>query len=106
MTYEETIELEENIKIKNEANEIYEMFLQNVRLEPKKYKGEGRFVYAQDAHNVTYITLKDDRFILECRFLHESYDVEITPTSIFNGLKNKYRGIDHLKAYVMKTAPR
>jgi hypothetical protein len=100
MTYEETIELEENIKLKNEANEIYEMFLQNIKLEPKKYKGEGRFVFSQDSHNTTYITLKNEKFVLECRFLHESYDVEITPASIFSGLKKKYRGVDHLKAYV------
>ena len=104
MTYEETIELEENIKLKNEANEIYEMFLQNIKLEPKKYKGEGRFVFSQDSHNTTYITLKNEKFVLECRFLHESYDVEITPSSIFNGLKKKYRGIEHLKAYVWSAA--
>jgi len=100
MTYEETIELEENIKLKNEANEIYEMFLLNVILEPKKYKSNGRFVFWEDSHNTTFIALKNDKFVLECRFLHESYDVEITPASIFSGLKNKYRGIDHLKAYV------
>lgn len=100
MTYEETIELEENIKLKNEANDIYKMFLQNIKLEPKKYKGEGRFVLSQDNHNTTYITLKNENFVLECRFLHETYVVVITPSSIFSGLKNKYRGIDHLKAYV------
>ena len=100
MTYEETIELEQNVKLKNEAESIYKKFLKNVKLEPKKYQGNGRFLFWADEHNKIYITLKNDIFVLECRFLNENYDVEITPTFIFNGLKNKYRGIDHLKAYV------
>lgn len=99
LTYEKTIELEENIKIKNQADKIYADFLKNIKLEPKNYKGNGRFLYWSDQYNQTYISLVDDKFVLQCRFLHESYDVEITPSSIFNALKNKYRGADHLYAY-------
>lgn len=100
MTYEETIELEENVKLKNKADEIYQKFLKNVKLEPKKYQGEGRFIFWQDSHNTTYIRLNDDKFILECEFLHESYNVIITPEYIFNCLKRKDRGVEHLESYV------
>lgn len=99
LTYEQTIELQDNIKIKDQANKIYADFLKNIKLEPKKYKGEGRFLYWSDQHNQTYISLVEDKFILQCRFLHESYNLEITPPAIFNALKNKYRGVEHLRAY-------
>ena len=102
MTYEETIELEENIKIKNKANEIYANFLKNIKLGVSQYKGAGRFVLWADSHNATYVTLKDDVFWLNCRFLHETYDMEITPSSIFSKLKSKSRVVEHLESIVPK----
>jgi hypothetical protein len=100
LTYEQTIELEANIKLKNKADEIYEKFKRNIKLEVAKYCGEGRFIIAADSHNTTYIRLVNDEFVLECRFLHETYDVTITPPRIFTALKAKYRGVEHLEAYV------
>lgn len=100
MTYEEIIELEENIQLKNKANEIYEKFCKNIKLEVSKYKGDGRFLHWSDSHNSTYFTVQGDKIYYECRFLHESYDVECTPNGIFSGLKREYRGIDHLESAV------
>lgn len=100
MTYEETKELEANIKIKNEAEETYNKFFNNIKLDPKAYKGEGRFVFWKDEHNAIYIRLKDDYFIFECRFLHESYNVIVTPDNLFWCIKNNYRGYEHLKSAV------
>ena len=100
MNYEETIELEENIKLKNKAEEIYKQFQKNIRLEVSSYKGDGRFLFWSDEHNQTYFKVEGDKIIFECRFLHEKYDVEVSLSGIFSALKNKYRGLDHLKATV------
>ena len=102
MTYLETIELEENIKIKNEADIIYQNFLKNVKLEPKNYKGDGKFLFKSDEHNQTYFTIINDKFVYQCRFLHETYDVLVTPSGIFDALKEKYRGVEHLSFDVIK----
>ena len=100
MDYNETIELEKNIKLKNKADKIYSDFMENVTLKTKSYCKNGRFIVWRDSHNTKYIRLENDVFYFECRFLHESYDMEITPPSIFNHLKNDYRGIDHLMAHL------
>lgn len=100
LTYEQTIELELNIKIKNEADAIYQNFLRNVKLEAKNYKGEGKFLFWSDEHNQTYFTIKNEKFYFQCRFLHESYDVEVTPSGIFSALKKEYRGVSHLSSAV------
>ena len=68
MTYEETIELEENVKLKSEAEEIYKKFLKNVTFSPDKYKGDGKFRHWADSHNSTYFVLDDDAFIYVCNF--------------------------------------
>lgn len=96
MTYEETIEYEKNIKLVKKAEEIYNQFLKNVKLDVDNYKGDNRFLFWSDNHNATYFKIKDNNFYFECRFLHETYNVLITPEGIFNGLKKNYRGIDHL----------
>ena len=100
LTYEQTIELEANIKIKNEAEIIYQNFLKNVKLEAKNYKGEGKFLFWSDEHNQTYFTIKNEKFVFQCRFLNETYDVEVTPSGIFNALKKEYRGVSHLSSAV------
>lgn len=100
MTYEETIELEKNIVIKNIADEIYKNFLKNVKLDVGKHKGGGKFVHWSDSHNQTYFILDGDDFTFVCNFLHENYSIKVNPTSIFTAIKQKYRGVDHLKSAV------
>ena len=100
MTYEQTIELEQNIKLKNEADALYSKFLKNVKLEPSQYKGNGKFIFWYDEHNATYFQIRDDKFFFICAFLHENYTVEVTPSGIFTALKSKYRGVDHFASAV------
>ncbi len=100
MTYEQTIELEENIKLKNLANSVYQNFLKNVKLDPSKHKGNGKFEFWSDQYNATYFQVVGDRFVFICEFLHENYEVPVTPSGIFNALKMKYRGVDHLVSAV------
>ena len=102
INYEQTIDLEKSIKIKNEAETIYQNFLKNVKLEVKNYKGEGRFLFWRDQHNAIYFKIKDEIFYFECRFLNETYDVEVTPSGIFDALKKEDRGVLHLSAAVRK----
>lgn len=101
LTYEQVVELEDNIKLKNKAKKIMNDFYDNVKLNIKDYQGEGRFRFWHDQHNDIYIDLKDDKFYFRCRFLHESYDVEITFNGIFQALKNKNRGVEHLESNVV-----
>lgn len=96
MTYEQTVELEKNIKIKNEANSIYAKFLKNIKLEVKNYYGENKWLFWADEHNATYFVVRNDKFHYVCKFLHESYDIEVTPQGIFSALKNERSGVNHL----------
>lgn len=97
LTYEQTIELEENIKLKNQADKIYADFVKHVKLDMGRYKN-GRFTIWADSHNVIYIKLNGETFTFICEFLHENYQVDITPAGIFRALKNKSRGVDHLES--------
>lgn len=100
LTYEQTVELEKNIKIKNEANSIYANFLKNIKLEVKNYKGENSWQFWRDEHNATYFVIRNDTFYFVCKFLHETYDIEVTPSGIFAALKNERSGINHLVSAV------
>lgn len=100
LTYEQTIELEQNIKLKNEAETLYANFLKNIKLEPSKYKGDGIFSHWKDEYNETYFKIKENKFYFVCAFLHEDYTVEVTPSGIFSALQKKYRGVDHFTTAV------
>ncbi len=103
MNYEETIELENNIQVKNKAKDLYNKFLRNVKLDVGKYK-DGRFCVWSDSHNAEYLKINgSDRFVFQCRFLHESYDLIVHPSYIFNAIKNKHRVIDHFESFVNKS---
>ncbi len=99
MDYKETVELEKNIEIKNKADFLYKEFHSKVCLNVKDYK-DGRFKFWSDCHNASYIKIIDNTFVVQYRFLHESYDVPIDKGSLFELIKNKYRGIEHLEAYL------
>lgn len=101
LSYEETIELEKNISVKNEAEKIYSDFLKNIKLSPANYK-KGQFLFWSDQYNEIYFTLMDEEFVFQCRFLHESYDVKVTPSGIFDALKRNYKGVEHLRSVVSK----
>lgn len=102
LTYEQTIELEENIKIKKKAETIYSNFLKNIKLSPADYRSKG-FMFWHDSHNSAFFTIdKDGHFNLECVFLHERYSVLVTPSGIFDALKLKYKGVEHLEYFVNK----
>jgi hypothetical protein len=106
LNYEATIELEANIKIKNQAETIYQDFLNNVKLDVKKYKKNGAFEHWSDSHNATYFYIKDEKFYYECKFLHEHYVVEVTPSGIFDAIKKSYRGVSHLESAVRAVTPK
>lgn len=96
LTYEQVIEMEENIRLKNKAEEICTNFMKNVKLDLTTFK-DGRFIIWSDSHNAKYLRIDGDKFVYECRFLHEKYNVEVTPSAIFSALKKKYRGVEHLE---------
>ena len=102
MNYEQTVELEKNVKIKDQANEIYNSFLNNIKLNANDYVGENKFKLWSDSHNSTFVVIIDSGFRVEFRFLHEAYNIDITPQSIFDRIKSNYRGIDHLRALIIK----
>ena len=96
LTYEQAIEMEENIRLKNKAEEIYNNFIKNVKLDLSTFN-DGKFRIWYDSHNAKYLEISDNKFIYQCRFLHETYNVEVTPSAIFSALKDKYRGVEHLE---------
>jgi len=100
MNYEETKELEQNVKMRKKADELYNLFMKNIKLTPDMYKGEGLFLLDYDGHNYTSVVLKNDTFYLQLDFLHENYNLAITPSDIFNYIKEDYKGVGHLEAIV------
>jgi len=100
MNYDETVELEENIKIKNKAIEIYDTFMRNVKLDASKYKGNHKFELWSDQYNEILVVVKDGYFEFECNYLHETYRVAIKKDSIFDAIKKDSRVIGHLKATI------
>ena len=100
MTYEETIELEENVAIKNKADILYRDFINHIKLSVDNHVGEGRFIVWKDEHNAMYVSIKNKDFVFECRFLHETYNVLVNPSGLFNAIKMKDRGVDHLQSHI------
>lgn len=101
LSYEETIELEKNIKIKNEADAVFADFMRSFTLNVSSYNSKrGMFEIWNDSNNAAYIELKDGVFYYRARFLHESYDVTIKPSSLFEYIKGEYRGYGHFKSAV------
>lgn len=101
MTYEETMELEENVKIKNKADDIYKRFNKFVVLYADKFDHENnRFTISKDSNNATYLSIGGVCFTYQCRFLHENYNCDITPSAIFGYIKKDCRGFVHLEAMI------
>jgi hypothetical protein len=97
MTYEQTIELERNIKVKNKAREIVAGFKKNISLDLTKKNGL-RFTIWSDSYNAEYVEVSDNRILFICDFLHEQYSVSVDESTVFSDILSKYRGIDHLAA--------
>ena len=97
MDYKMTRELEENIKIKNKAEEIVENFLAKVKLSLDKYNN-GKFELWSDQHNAEYIHIKDGVIEWEGDFLNNKYSIVITPDCIFSAIKNKNGAVGHIAA--------
>lgn len=100
LDFEQTVELEKNVKIKNQAIEICENFKKNITLSASSYEGDNRFKNWSDSHNSTYIIVERDHFVYECKFLHEYYKLKVTPEAVFGYIKNNTRGLNHLVALV------
>lgn len=98
MNYQETVELEKNIKIKNKAQEIVKGFKKNVVLNLCEKDGL-RFKIWSDSHNAVYVDINEKYIICVCEFLHESYSVPINESSVFTGIVENYRGINHVAGY-------
>ena len=99
MTYEETVELEKNVKIKDEAEKICRDFRNNVVLRVKDYDGAGRFKIWSDSSNAVYVRVADEGLEFQGRFLHNNYDVMVNPASVFSAIKNGSRVIGHLESH-------
>lgn len=95
MTYEETIELELNVKIKNKAQEIYKGFVDNTSLSLKDYKN-GRFKLWCDSNNAKYLDLKSSDPVLILDYINNNHRITVTPSSIFSAIKSMDRFVTHL----------
>lgn len=101
LNYEQTVELERNVSIKNRADALYADFCRYFSVKVKDFK-EFRFEVWSDSHNATYLKVDSDGFIFQCRFLHETYDVRVTPSALFGYIKSGYRGLGHFESEVSK----
>ena len=102
MKYKETLELQENVKIMNEAYDIYNDFMKNISVLLSNYQGNNKFLLWKDSHNSKYIVVHDKRLEYVCDFLHEQYSIMLTKDKIFDAIKANYRGVEHLKADSMR----
>lgn len=101
MNYEETIELEKNIKIKNEADELYHRFCKSVKLSVSK-RHENELEDWSDSHNRTFYRVTKEGISYHCRFLHEAYNVAISPSALFTYIKNDYMGLGHFRSSIVR----
>lgn len=95
MTYEQTVELERNVKIKDKAKEIVDGFKKRVTLHLNKRNGL-RFTLWSDSHNATYLDISEDHMRFVCDFLHEKYSIRVDESSVFDGISNGDRVVNHL----------
>lgn len=103
MGYEETKELERNVEISKKAEKICADFKANISLSMKGYIGNGLFVIWSDSHNKIRVDVSGASPVFQCRFLHESYDIRVSPDDVFEAIKKGCRGVDHLRAYTRKS---
>ena len=98
MNYSETVELEKNVKIKDQAEKICLDFRKNVTLKISDYQGNGLFVLWSDSHNKIFVNVEGEHPVFICKFLHEDYTLTVSPDSVFKAIRDGYRGVDHLVA--------
>lgn len=98
MTYEQTCQLERNIKIKNKAKEIVKGFKEKVVLNLKTKKGL-RFTIRSDSHNATYVEIDEKKIVFICDFLHENYYIIVDKSHVFDCIQRGDRVINHLAAH-------
>ena len=73
MTYEETVELEKNVKVKDEADRIYKEFMAKANLKPASYSN-GKFKVWSDCHNAEYIKINSaGNFVYIGDYLNNKY---------------------------------
>lgn len=101
LSLEQTIELEKAIEIKKKAIGLYEDFFKYFKIDLANFK-DGKFIIWSDSNNKTQLAILGDRIVYQCRFLHETYNVEISPEVIFEKIKEKYRGIEHLESEISR----
>lgn len=107
MTYEETIELEQNVKFKNQADVLYSNFVKHAKFNLSDWDfSKNRYKIRSEEHNSAYIHFGKTSLTYQGRFLHNTYDLTITPSAIFSYLKADYEdknnrnGFGHLKSYI------
>ena len=98
MTYDKVVELERNIKIKNKAKELVEGFKRNVVLNLRQKNGL-KFKIWSDEHNATYVEVDEKIILFICSFLHEHYSINVSEGSVYSGISNGDKVIDHLSSY-------
>lgn len=99
MNYKETIELEKNIKIKDQADRLYSDFMRYGILQLNKFS-EGKFILWQDTHNKSFIIIENNKIKYCCEFINNSYEIIISPAYIFEAIKREDRGLAHLKSRI------
>lgn len=99
LSLEMTEELERAIEIKKQVEQLCRDFKNYFKLDAGTFK-KGRFNVWSDSDNATFISVSGDDLIFQCRFLHESYDVLIKPSALFEMMRDKYKGIEHFKSAV------
>lgn len=95
MTYEQTCELERNIKIKNKAKEIVAGFKDNVTLNLNTKNGL-RFTIWSDSHNAIYLEISNEKMFFICDFLNENYAITVDESCVFSGIASGNNVIGHL----------
>lgn len=102
MNYDRALEAEHFIELSNKSKKLFSLTSKTIKLELKNYKGNNRFELWSDSYNTISLEVRRDHCVFQCRFLHESYDVILTPKGIYNAMRDENRGIDHLRAYAKR----
>ena len=108
LTYDQTIELENNLKVRGRADKIYKDFIRNVTFPMERYQGNGKFLVAAAELHSSHFQLVNNGNVDYWELIHVSRGgttkIVITPRDIYNAIKKSENKDTSRDSYLMNSA--
>lgn len=106
LTYDQTIELEKNLKVRDRADKIHKDFIRNVSFPMERYQGNGKFLVKSTELCSSYFVLQSesDYWIFVYTSRGDSVKIDVTPHGIYNAIKKSENKDTSRDSYLMDLA--